>query len=96
MTMIIQGMKFNIKPTTRKNVKYMEEYFGDPTPELEAMDQYEQYRELLKVITEPADDKADYDKIDIDELDVKQVEQALADFLPNLTRIYLGLTESSA
>lgn len=93
-TFEVQGMTFQLKPTTRNNVKAMNETFNDPTDELLEMDQYAQYVELLKIIAEPVGE-ASFEKIDLDEFDLKIAEEALMDFMPTLMGTYSGLIGSS-
>ena len=87
----IQGMLFKAKPTSRKNTKALEEQFKIQS---EAdTDKFEDYFEYLKVVTEPVGD-ASFEAIDIDELDARQVEQIVANFLPNEMRMFVPLTSS--
>jgi hypothetical protein len=93
-TFDVQGMKFRLKPTSRNNVERLRSHFENPTDEILAQDDYEQWVEVLRVIAEPVGD-ASFDKIDVGEFDTKIAEQALVDFMPTLMLTLSGLVGSS-
>ena len=83
----VQGMRFRLKPTSRKNVTALEKHFLEPTKELLEADQYEQWIEALRVVAEPHpnDPTASFDNIDVEDFDIKLAEKVIEDFMPALT-----------
>jgi hypothetical protein len=85
-TYTIQGMRFRLKPTTPNNLKRMEERFNELDPDEPEVNEYEQYKELLKYLVDPVGEHS-VNAIDVNELDLVQVEGIFQDFIPRLTTI---------
>lgn len=83
---VIQGMKFRQKPTTRSNEDAFNELAENPPADFLALDEGQQYVEMLRRVVEPEDADASFDAIDPDELDKKQAEAIVVGFLPSLAR----------
>ena len=91
---VIQGMRFQQKPTTRNNEKRFTDLADNPSADFLALDEEGQYLEMLGYVVDPIGD-ASFDSLDADDLDKKQVEAIVSGFLPSLARTIKLLTAFS-
>ena len=91
---VIQGKRFQQKPTTRKNEAAFTELAENPSADFLAMNEEGQYLEMLRYVVDPLGD-ASFDDLDADDLGKKQVEAIVSGFLPSLARTIKMLTAFS-
>ena len=90
-TFKLYGMNFRMKPTSENNMKALQEHINDANLEMLAMTPAEQWIEVMKMICDPADDDAAFDKIDPQDFDIMEAQEALANFMPTLMQTFLVL-----
>lgn len=89
----VQGLTFQIVPTTRNNVKRVMNYFDENEGEIEIDDTFDAWFTVFTLVTAPVGDHT-HDDVDVADFDQKIGEDALVSFLPTLTTTLNGLVGS--